>query len=198
MRGMLFHLSLLPLLRPPAFPSYPACSVLLTLCWPSLSYAGPRSPPWPGVAPVFPFFGLLCAVSCLPILFWPPLSVRALCIQFGGHLNRCLSLWMHSLCSLLVPPPCLAVCAAPTGQFFATGTTCDTIRGTPCRVLPFTPAPGRATSNLLALCSRPSFLLLPPLSVHALCEQCAKQNPSPRLSLSCSAPVGVQDVFGEF
>ena len=92
------------------------------------------------------------------------------------------------LWSVLVAPPSLAVCAPP-GQFFATGTTRDNIRGTSCLAPPFTPAPRRAASYLLALCLRPSGPLLPPLSVHALCEQRAKQYSSPRLSLSCSAPV---------
>ena len=77
--------------------------------------------------------------------------------------------------------------SSTSGQFITTGTTRDTIRGTPCPVPLVTPAPGRAASYLLALCPRPSVLLLPPLSAHALCVQCAMQtrppappSPSPR------------------
>ena len=74
-----------------------------------------------------------------------------------------------------------------SSPFITTGTTRDTIRGTPCPAPLFTPAPGRAASYHLALCPRLTVLLLPPLSVHALCVQCAMQtrpiappSPSPR------------------
>ena len=187
MRGKLFYLSLFPLFCPPAFPSYPACSMLIALCWPSLSCAGPCSPPRPGVSSVIPCFRLLFAApgaSCLPVLLWPPVSERALApssVPLGALAPP------HAFCSC--PSSFSRRLCLPPGQLFATGTTRDTVRGTPCHAPPFTPTPGRAASYLLALCPRPSVLLLPPLSMHALCEQCAKLYLSPRLSISRSAPV---------
>ena len=126
----------------------------------------PASLPSPGLSlPLSPW--------CLP----RPLSSCPCVLPFAGFL---VSLSRRRLGSVLRCPPPPVLCYS---------TTRDTIRGTPCPAPPFTPAPGRAASYLLALCPRPSVLLLPPLSMHALCERCAKQNPSPRLSVSLSAPV---------
>ena len=66
-----------------------------------------------------------------------------------------------------------------SSPFITTGTTRDTIRGTPCPAPLFTPAPGCAASYHLALCPRLSVLHCPLcLCTHCACNVRCKPVPS--------------------
>ena len=102
MRGKLTYRPLFPPSLPLAIPSYPICFVPLALCWPPLPFVGPVYPLWPRVVPTFS--GLL-----LSLLF-----ERARCMAICGALAPSVVprvALAPPLCSGLVPPPAISVCA---------------------------------------------------------------------------------------